>query len=164
MKKNDYLKILQSTYYNLSQKDYENFAEIMNDEGLGKCKPLFNLYAFIFGWFYLLYRKMIVESFGVLIFALMIGYLMAYARLYPVLVLGGVFLTSSLLSGFCYYFLYLNKFSKDIENCGEYNPDIECMKEKAKPKKSYVITAIILILIFIWPWIFELLSGEALHK
>lgn len=164
MKKNDYLKILQSTYYNLSQKDYENFAEIMNDEGLGKCKPLFNLYAFIFGWFYLLYRKMIVESFGVLIFALMIGYLMAYARLYPVLVLGGVFLTSSLLSGFCYYFLYLNKFSKDIENCGEYNPDIECMKEKAKPKKSYVITAVILILIFIWPWIFELLSGEALHK
>ena len=164
MKKNDYLKILQSTYYNLSQKDYENFAEIMNDEGLGKCKPLFNLYAFIFGWFYLLYRKMIVESFGVLIFALMVGYLMAYARLYPVLVLGGVFLTSSLLSGFCYYFLYLNKFSKDIENCGEYNPDIECMKEKAKPKKSYVITAVILILIFIWPWIFELLSGEALHK
>ena len=164
MKKNEYLNILKNSYYNLSEKDYKNFEEIMNDEGLGKCKVQFNLWAFIFGWFYLLYRRMIVEAFGVLIFSLLIGYLMAYAKLHPVLVLGGVFITSSFLSGFCYYFLYLNKFTKDIEMCGEYNPDIECMQKKAKPKISYVITAVVLILIFIWPWIFALITGQTLHK
>ena len=164
MKKNDYLKVLKESYYNLSNKDYKNFEEIMNDEGLGKCKPQFNLWAFIFGWFYLLYRRMVVEAFGVLIFSLLIGYLMAYAKLHPVLVLGSMFLTSSFLSGFCYYFLYLNKFTKDIENCGEYNVDIECMKKKSKPKLSYVVTAAVLILIFIWPWIFALITGETLHK
>ena len=164
MKKNDYLKVLKGSYYNLSDKDYEIFEEIMNDDGLGKCKPTFNLYAFIFGWFYLLYRRMVVEAFGVLIFSLLLGYLMAYARLEPVLVLGGVFLTSSLLSGFCYYFLYLNKFTKDIENCGEYNPDMECMRKKAAPKLSYVIVAVVLILIVIWPWLFELITGQNLHK
>ena len=164
MKKNDYLKILKESYYNLSQKDYQNFEKIMTDEGLGKCKSSFNLYAFIFGWFYLLYRKMVVEAFGVLIFSLLIGYLMAYAKLHPVLVLGGIFLTNSFLSGFCYYFLYLNKFNRDIEGCGEYTPDIECMKEKSKPKISYVIIALVLILIFIWPWIFALITGQPLHK
>ncbi len=164
MKKNDYLKILKNSYYNLSQKDYENFEEIMNDDGLGKCKPGFNLWAFLFGWFYLLYRRMIVEAFGVLIFSLMIGYLMAYAKLYPILVLGSMILTNSLLSGFCYYFLYLNKFNKDIDSCGEYNPDMECMQKKAKPKISYVIIAVVFILIIIWPWIFELLTGQNLHK
>ena len=164
MKKEDYLNVLKNSYYNLSKKDYENFAEIINDEGLGKCKPSFNLFAFIFGWFYLLYRRMVVEAFGVLIFSLMVGYLMAYAKIHPILDIGAIFLTSSLLSGFCYYFLYLNKFSKDIENCGEYNPNIECMQKRAKPKISYVITAIVLILIFIWPWIFALITGQSLHK
>ena len=164
MKRDDYLKVLKKSYYNLSDKDYENFAEIMNDDGLGKCKPSFNLYAFIFGWFYLLYRRMVVEAFGVLIFSLMIGYLMAYANLHPILAIGGIFITSSLLSGFCYYFLYLNKFNKDIESCGEYNPDIECMQQKAKPKISYVVIAVLLILIVIWPWIFALVTGQALHK
>ena len=164
MKRDDYLKILKSTYYNLTDKDYENFAEIMNDDGLGRCKPLFNLYGFIFGWFYLLYRRMVVEAFGVLIFSLMIGYLMAYSKLHPVLVLITIFLTSSLLSGFCYYFLYLNKFNRDLENCGEYNPDIECMQQKAKPKISYVAIAVVLILVMIWPWIFALVTSEPLHK
>ena len=163
--KEKYLEILKKTYYKLTPKDEKIFAEIMNDEGLGKCKPIFNLYAFIFGWFYLLYRRMITEAFGVLIFSLMIGYILAYAKLHPLLVLIAIYLTSSILSGFCYYFLYLNKFTKDVENCGgEYHPDIECIKKKAKPKISYVIWAIILILIFVWPWIFAMITGQPLHK
>ena len=56
-------------------------------------------------------------------------------------------------------------FTKDIENCGgEYHPDIECIRKKATPKISYVIWAIILILIFIWPWIFAMVTGQSLHK
>ncbi len=161
--KEKYLKILKESYYNLTKKDEKNFSEIMNDEGLGKCKPIFNLYAFIFGWFYLLYRRMVTEAFGVLIFSLMIGYIFAYAKIHPLVVLVSIFLTNSLLSGFCYYFLYLNKFSRDIENCGEFNTDIECMKKRAKPKISYVIWAVILILIFIWPWLFALITGDKLH-
>jgi len=162
--KEKYLNILRQTYYNMSAKDEANFKEIIRDDGLGKCKPGFNLYAFIFGWFYLLYRRMVVEAFGVLIFSLMVGYILAYAKLHPLIVLLGIILTNSFLSGFCYYFLYLNKFSKDLENCGGNNPDVECMKKRAKPKISYVIWAIILILIFIWPWIYELFTGVNLHK
>ena len=162
--KEKYLKILKESYYNLTPKDEKIFLSIMQDDGLGKCKPSFNLYAFIFGWFYLLYRRMVVEAFGVLIFSLMIGYILAYAKLHPVIVIFSIFITSSFLSGFCYHFLYLNKFAKDIDYCGEYNPNIECMKKRAKPKISYVIIAIVIILIFIWPWIYELVSGNSLHK
>ena len=159
-----FLDILKKSYYNLTQKDLTAFSEIMQDDGLGKCKPVFNLYAFIFGWFYLLYRRMVVEAFGVLIFSLMIGYIFAYAKLHPILVIISIFLTNSLLSGFCYYFLYLNKLSRDIEYCGEYNTDIECMKTKAKPKISYVVIAVVVILILIWPWIYALVTGSKLHS
>jgi len=164
MKKQDYLEILKKSYYKLSEKDLKNFEDIITDDGLGRCKIKFNLYAFIFGWFYLLYRRMVSEAFGVLIASLLIGYIMAYAKLHPVLVIGVIILVSSLLSGFCYYYLYLNKFVRDIENCGEHNVDIECMREKAKPKISYVIVAIGLILFLIWPWIFAMITGESLHK
>ena len=164
MKKNDYLEILKKSYYKINEKEMQNFEKIITDEGLGKCKLEFNLYVFIFGWFYLLYRRMVTEAFGVLIASLLIGYIMAYSRLHPVLVLGTITLISSLLSGFCYYYLYLNKFVRDLENCGEHNVDINCMKEKSKPKISYVIVAILLILFLIWPWIFALVTGESLHK
>ena len=162
--KNKYLEILKKSYFNLTPKDEEIFKEIMNEKGLGKCKLTFNLYAFIFGWFYLLYRRMVVEAFGVLIFSLMVGYILAYAKIHPLLVILSIFITNSFLSGFCYYFLYLNKFSRDIEYCGEYNIDIECMKKRAKPKISYVIIAIVIIIIFIWPWIYALITGHSLHK
>ena len=162
--KDKYLKILKETYYNLTSKDEVVFREIMNDEGLGKCKPVFNLYAFIFGWFYLLYRRMVTEAFGVLIFSLMVGYIFAYAKLHPIIVILSILLTNSLLSGFCYYFLYLNKFNRDISYCGEYSPDIECMKKRSKPKISYVVWAVILIIIFIWPWIYALITGAKLHS
>ncbi len=164
MKKKDYLEILKKSYYKLTQKDYESFEDIINNKGLGKCKPKFNLWAFLFGWFYLLYRRMVMESFGVLIFSLLIGYILTWGKIYPVLVLFVMLLTNSLLSGFCYYFLYLNKFVRDAEFCGEYNSDIECMKKRAVPKISYVIVAVIFILILIWPWIFALVTGESLHK
>ena len=162
--KDKLLDILKKSYYNLTSKDEENFREIMQDDGLGKCKAKFNLYAFLFGWFYLLYRRMVVEAFGVLIFSLMIGYIFAYAKLHPLIVLSSIFITNSLVSGFCYYFLYLNKFTKDIEYCGEYNTDIECMKKRNIPKKSYVIIAVLMILILIWPWIYAMISGANLHK
>ena len=157
--KQKFMKILKESYYNLSQKDEKIFEEIMRDDGLGKCKPKFNLWAFLFGWLYLLYRRMPIEAMAVLVASLMVGYIMAYARLHPILILGAIFLTNSLLSGFCYYFLYLNKFSRDIDYCGEYNPDMECMKKRAKPKITYVIIAILVILILIWPWIYALVTG-----
>ena len=162
--KDKFLEILKKSYYNLTQKDLRAFSEIMQDDGLGKCKPIFNLYAFIFGWFYLLYRRMVVESFGVLIFSLLVGYILAYAKLHPLLVIFAMVLVNSLLSGFCYYFLYLNKFSRDIEYCGEYNIDMECMKNRMRPKVSYVIIALIVILLLIWPWIYALVSGNKLHS
>ena len=161
--KEKFLDILKKSYYNLTEKDEEIFREIIRDDGLGSCKPKFNLWAFIFGWFYLLYRRMVIEAFGVLIFSLMVGYILAYSKIHPIVVILSMILINSLLSGFCYYFLYLNKLNRDIDYCGEYNTDIECMKTRAKPKISYVIIAIVVILILIWPWIYALITGAKLH-
>ena len=158
-----YLNLLKKVYPG-DEKDMKAFEEIMNDEGLGRCKPIFNLKAFVFGWLYLLYKRAVLEAFSVLIISLMFGYLMAYAKLHPVIVLGSMFLINSLLSGFCYYFLYLNKFNKDVDYCGEYNTDIECLKKRVKPKISYVVIAIAVILVLVWPWIFALVTGYSLQK
>ncbi len=160
--KQKFLELLEKSYYNLSEKDKKAFEEIIRDDGLGKCKPKFNLWAFLFGWFYLLYRRMTIEAMGVLVASLMIGYLMAYAKFHPLLIIATIILISSFLSGFCYYFLYLNKLSRDIDYCGEYNTDIECLKKRAKPQISYVIAAVFMILLLIWPWIFALITGAKL--
>ncbi len=162
MKENRYLKLLKEVYVNMSEKDKKNFEDIIRDDGLGKCKPKFNLLAFIFGWFYLLYRRMTFEAMGVLVASLMVGYILAYARIHPVLVFLFMIGTNSLLSGFCYYFLYLNKFNKDVDYCGEYNPDMECLKKRNRPKKLNVIIAIVIILILVWPWIYALVTGAKL--
>ncbi len=161
--KKKYMDLLKKSYVG-DENDIKIFEEIMNDEGLGKCKPKFNLKAFVFGWFYLLYRRAVLEAFSVLVITLMIGYLMAYAKIHPLLVILTMILINSLLSGFCYYFLYLNKFNKDVDYCGEYNTDIECLKKRAKPKISYVILAVIVILALIWPWIFALVTGYSLKS
>ncbi|GAB6044654.1 hypothetical protein JCM11957_02520 [Caminibacter profundus] len=161
--KNKFLDILEKSYYKLTEKDKKIFEEIMQDDGLGKCKPKFNLFSFLFGWFYLLYRRMAIESMAVLVVSLMVGYMMAYAKLHPVLILISIVLTNSFLSGFCYYFLYLNKFSRDIDYCGEFNIDLECMKKRSIPKITYVVIAILVILILIWPWIYALITGTKLH-
>jgi len=163
MSKKKYMDLLKKSYVG-DEKDIAIFDEIMNDEGLGKCKPKFNIKAFVFGWFYLLYRRAVLEAFSVLVVSLMVGYLMAYAKLHPLIVLLGILVTNSLLSGFCYYFLYLNKFNKDVDYCGEFNTDIECLKKRAKPKISYVILAVIVILALIWPWIFALITGYSLKS
>ena len=159
--KNTYLEILKKSYVNPTPQDIENFEDILTDEGLGKCKPKFHFFAFLFGWFYLLYRRMTMEAMGVLIVSLMIGYILAYAKIAPLLVLFIMIGVNSLLSGFCYYFLYLNKFAKDVEFCGKHN--IECIRVKSQPKISYVIIAVVLIVILIWPWIYALISGTNLH-
>lgn len=163
--KKRYLNILKQTYFKLNDKDKYNFEEVAGDEGLGKCRPKFHLIAFIFGWLYLLYRKMITESFGVLITSLLVGYILAYAKIHPLLVLFIMILINSFLSGFCYYFLYLNKLDRDIDNCGGiHNPDIECIKNKAKPNIWYVIFVIGLILLLVWPIIFSMITGQDISK
>jgi len=159
---NRYFEYLKKSYVNLTPKDEENFKDIIREDGLGDCKPKFHPYAFLFGWFYLLYKRAVIEAFSVLMIALMIGYVMAFAKIHPVLVILSIVVVNSLIGGFCYYYLYLNKLNRDVDYCGEYNVDIECLKEKTKPKMSYVIIAVIVIIILIWPWIFELLTGYSL--
>jgi hypothetical protein len=152
--KEKYLKILKDVYPDMSEKDYDAFSDIINDDGLGKCKPKFNLRGFLFGWFYLLYRHAYVEAVGVLIASLMVGYFY----------LPGMIAVNSLLGGFCYYFLYLNKFSMDVDRCGGVAyPDMECLKRKMKKSPAAVIVAAVLILILIWPVVFAVISGHPLR-
>jgi len=152
--KEKYLKILKEIYPNMSERDYAVFSEIMNDEGLGKCKPKFNLWGFLFGWFYLLYRHAYVEAIAVLIVSLMVGYFY----------LPGMVVVNSLIGGFCYYFLYLNKFSMDVDRCGGIGfPDMECLKKKAKTSYWPVIVAVLLIAILIWPVVYAIVTGHQLR-
>ena len=152
--KERYLKILKEIYPNMTKKDEEVFEEIMIDEGLGKCKPKFNLWGFLFGWFYLLYRHAYVEAVAVLIVSLMVGYFY----------LPGMVVVNSLIGGFCYYYLYLNKFSMDVDRCGGVSfPDMECLRNKAKLSKKAVIIAIIMIIILIWPVVYAIITGHQLR-
>ena len=153
--KEKYLKILKEIYPNMSERDYAVFSEIIDDKGLGKCKPKFNLWGFLFGWFYLLYRHAYVEAIAVLIVSLMVGYFY----------LPGMVVVNSLIGGFCYYFLYLNKFSMDIDRCGgEHLPDKECLKEKAKVSFIPVVIAFVVIVILIWPVVYAAITGASLKS
>ena len=154
---NKYFKLLSEVYD--EKEDLEKFKMIMREDGLGDCKPIFHLKAFIFGWFYLLYKRAYMEAFGVIVAALMMAYVMAYAHLHPILVIATIFIVNSLLSGFCYYFLYLNKFNRDVDNCGEYNTDMECLRKKTKPSFVPVIVAVVAILFLLWPIIFKMATG-----
>jgi len=152
--KEKYLKLLKSTYVNMTPKDEKVFEEIMTDDGLGKCKPKFHLWGFLFGWFYLLYRHAYVEALGVLIASLMVGWFY----------LPGMVVLNSLLGGFCYYYLYLNKFSMDVDRCGGVNyPDMECLRKKSKPSWGVVVFAVFMIILLIWPVVFSIITGHPLR-
>ena len=152
--KEKYLKILKEVYPGMNERDEKIFEEIMIDEGLGKCRPKFHLWGFLFGWFYLLYRHAYVEAVAVLIVSLMVGYFY----------LPGMVVVNSLIGGFCYYYLYLNKFSMDVEKCGGIAfTDKECMKAKAKTSYVPVIVAIIAILVLIWPVVYAVVTGHQLR-
>jgi hypothetical protein len=152
--KEKYLRILKESYPNLTERDEKIFEEIMNDEGLGKCKPKFNLWGFLFGWFYLLYRHAYVEAVAVLIVSLMVGYFY----------LPGMVVVNSLIGGFCYYYLYLNKFSMDVDRCGGVNfPDKECIRNKLKVSYKPVVFALVIIIILIWPVVYAVITGHQLR-
>ncbi len=159
-----FLKILNESYFNMTENDKNAFEDIVRDDGLGKCKIKFNLWGFLFGWFYLLYRRMSIEAIAVLLISLIFGYVLMFLGFNPIIVIIVILLVNSFLSGCCYYFLYMNKFSRDIDRCGEYNTDIECMKKRAKPKLTPVIIAIVLILVLIWPLIYSLVTGVSLRS
>jgi hypothetical protein len=118
-----YLKVLEKSYPGMTPQDGYYFALLIREDGLGEFKRTFHKWGLLWGWLYLLYRRATIEGIGVLIISLLLFYIS------PVL---GI-LANSLLVGFYYHFLYLNKFARDLEVCGEYNPDIECMKRKGKP-------------------------------
>ncbi|MEO1928713.1 MAG: DUF2628 domain-containing protein [Nautiliaceae bacterium] len=152
--KEKYLNILKKIYPKLTAKDEKIFEELIRDDGLGDCKPRFNLWGFLFGWFYLLYRRAYLEAVAVLLISLMVGYFY----------LPGMVVINSILGGFCYYFLYLNKFSTDVDRCGGVHlPDIECLKQKAKPNIWAVIFAVFMILLLIWPVVYAIVTGQHLR-
>ncbi|MEO1941750.1 MAG: hypothetical protein ABGW77_02530 [Campylobacterales bacterium] len=118
-----YLKVLERSYPNMTPEDRHYFSLLIREDGLGEFKLTFHKWGLIWGWLYLLYRRALIEGLGVLIISLLLFYIS------PLL---GI-LANSLLAGFYYHFLYLNKFARDLEVCGEFNPDIGCMKRKGRP-------------------------------
>jgi len=120
-------------------------------------KPVFNLKAFIFNWFYLVYKKAYLEALAVIIINLLIIQMAFILHSYLLLILG--LIAPNLITGFYFYFMFANKMLRDIESCGK-PIDKECLKSKGGTSKSAVIFSIILIIFMFWPVIFSKLTHQ----
>jgi hypothetical protein len=133
------------------------YIKDMINKDLSKTKPIFNLKGFLFGWFYLLYKKAYMEALAVIILSLLfmqIGFI-----LHSFIFLGlGIFIPN-ILTGWYFYFMYSNKIDRDIENCGK-PVDKECLSKKGKRSFGMVILAIFIIIFLSWPVIYGAITKQ----
>jgi len=146
-------ELLKLHYTDLTEKDLEEFKKINYESETPKIKPSFHLKAFLFGAFYLLYRKLYLEAIAVIIFSLL------FFRVSPII--GILFFFAS--SGTFYYFLYTNKFKKDLETCGYPLTDKEKLKELGGTSKKAVVITIIITIVLFWPVVASYLDYVSTH-
>jgi hypothetical protein len=136
-------ELLKLHYTDLTQKDLQEFKKINYEDEMPKIKPSFNLKAFMFGAFYLLYRKLYLEGVAVIILSLLLF------RVSPIV---GV-LSFFIISGIFYYFLYTNKFKKDLDSCGYPLTDKEKLKELGGTSVKAVVGTLIFSILLFMPMI-----------
>jgi hypothetical protein len=120
-------------------------------------KPVFNLKGFIFGWFYLLYKKAYMEAFAVIIISLLI--IQGAFIMHSFLLLGLGIIFPNLVVGFYFYYMFANKMMRDIDFCGK-PIDKECLKSKGGVSWSAPVFAIIIVIILFWPVIYGKLTKQ----
>ena len=120
-------------------------------------KPVFNLKGFLFGWFYLLYKKAWLETFAVIVLSLLT--IQIAFILHSFLFLGLGMVLPNIVVGFYFYFMYGNKFLKDKESCGV-PVDIDCLKERGGTSLKGVIGAIFVIIFLTWPVIYGAITKQ----
>jgi len=141
---------------NLNDKEMEYVENIIN-KNQKKTKPILNIKGLLFGFFYLLYKKIYMEALAVIIISLLI--LQIGFILHSFVFLGIGILTPNLLVGFFFYFMYANKLERDIENCGK-PIDKECLKEKGGNSIGMLIFSIFTILFLFWPVIYGKITEQ----
>jgi len=139
-----------------TEKEVKYIKDMINKD-LSKTKPIFNLKGFLFGWFYLLYKRAYMEAIAVIVISLLfmqIGFI-----LHSFLFLGLGILMPNILVGWFFYFMYSNKIDRDIEECGK-PIDKECLAKKGKKSPGMVIFAIFMILFLTWPVIYGAITKQ----
>jgi len=139
-----------------TEKEVKYIKDMINKD-LSKTKPIFNLKGFLFGWFYLLYKRAYMEAIAVIVISLLfmqIGFI-----LHSFLFLGLGILMPNILVGWFFYFMYSNKIDRDIEECGK-PIDKECLTKKGKKSPGMVIFAIFMILFLTWPVIYGAITKQ----
>jgi len=139
-----------------SDKEVNHIKEMLNKD-IKKTKPIFNLKGFLFGWFYLLYKKAYMEGLAVIIISLLLVQIGFILHSFLFLILG--LITPNILGGWFFYFMYSNKIDRDIEECGK-PIDKECLKNKGGKSISAVIASIFFIIILVWPVIYGMITHQ----
>ena len=139
-----------------NEKEIQNLNFFVSEEK-PPLKPVFNLKGFLFGWFYLLYKKAWLETFAVIVLSLLTTQIAFILHSFLFLGLGMVL--PNILVGFYFYFMYANKFLKDKENCG-IPLDKNCLKEKGGKSLKGVIGAIFVIIFLTWPVIYGAITKQ----
>jgi hypothetical protein len=147
-------ELLKLHYTDLSERDLQEFKKIDYESEIPKIKPSFHLKAFLFGAFYLLYRKLYLEGVAVIIFSLLLF------RVSPIVGIVAFFVSS----GTFYYFLYTNKFKKDVEKAGYPLTDKEQLKDMGGTSPKAVIGTIIITIALFWPMVASYIDYISTHK
>ena len=139
-----------------NDKEIQYIKDMLNED-LKKTKPILNLKGFLFGWFYLLYKRAYMEALAVIIISLLLIQIGFVLHSFLFLMLG--LFTPNILTGWFFYFMYSNKIDKDIEDCGK-PIDKECLAKKGKRNILMVVFAVFMILFLTWPVIYGIVTKQ----
>jgi len=134
-----------------------NYIKAMLNKDIKKTKPIFNLKGFLFGWFYLLYKKAYMEALALIVVSLLIVQIGFILHSFLFLILGVIL--PNIAGGWFFYFMYSNKIDRDIEECGK-PVDKECLKNKGGKSPGMVFLAVFLVLFLAWPVIYGSITKQ----
>ena len=140
----------------LNEKDIKILDEFIREEKT-PLKPIFNLKGFIFGWFYLLYKKAYMEALAVIVISLLFIQIAFILHSFLFLFIGSFL--PNIIVGWYFYFMYANKISRDIENCGK-PIDKECLSKKGGRSIVAVVGTIFIIIFLFWPVIYGKITKQ----
>jgi len=126
-----------------------------------KIKPIFNLKGFLFGPFYLIYKKAYIEALAVIVVSLLlvqIGFI-----LHSFIFLGLGTILPNILGGWFFYFMYANKLDRDIESCGK-PIDKTCLGQKGGKSIGALVGSVLFVLFLFWPVIYGKLTNQDITK
>jgi hypothetical protein len=139
-----------------NDKEIKYIKDMINKD-LKKTKPIFNLKGFLFGWFYLLYKRAYMEALAVIIISLLFIQIGFILHSFLFLILGVIM--PNILTGWYFYFMYSNKIDRDIENCGK-PINKECLAKKGEKSWGMVFLALFIVIFLTWPIIYGIVTKQ----